>query len=254
MNHKTIQPMSTLENFGYVELEKLNDLIYAYRHAGSSAPDGKYYAPLPSTWYDCGVYPEFNPSSGLVFLSNENYDALVLTEHGVMQWYSTPYSGHEGTIFDLADKVIDWLLNDDGEPLPYSEISNEWDKEDLNEVYNWLNSCIGDLEHTKADKTDLYRAKDLIVYSFILDNLPAVADKFKEDNEDWYLQLTNSINDPNYDPAMNNGNDYGYYETDLAERFVGEMLTHSECDLNISEKNNETYAEYIRNEMLKYLS
>lgn len=235
MNHKPIQPMSTLENFGYVELDKLNDLIYAYRHAGDYAPNGKYYSPLPSTWDDCVVYPEFNPSSGLVFLVNENYDALVLTEHGVMQWYSTGYSGNEGTIFDIADKIVYYLQSEDGDPLPYSDISDEWNKEDLNEVYSWLTSCISDLEYVKEDKTALYRAKDLIVYSFILDHLPAVADKFKEDNEDWYLQL----------------DDDEYYENDLVPMFIEQLL--GDLEQGLSDDETADYALFIKEEMLAYL-
>ena len=227
--------MSTLENFGYVELDTLRDLIYAYRYAGGYASNGEYFPPLPSTWDDSGVYPDFNPSSGLVFLANENYDALVLTEHGIMQWYSTPYSGHEGTIFDLADNIIDYLSNDAGSPLPYSKVSDEWDKEDLNVVYGWLNSCISDLEYVEVNKDDLYKAKDLIVYSFILDNLPTVADKFKEDNEDWYLQL----------------DDDEFYENTLTPMFIEQLL----CDLEhgLKEDDLENYAEFIRQEMLAYL-
>lgn len=235
MNHRTIQPMSTLENFGYVELDKLNDLIYAYRHAGDYVQNGKYYAPLPSTWDDCGVYPDFNPSSGLVFLTNENYDALVLTEHGVMQWYYTSYNGYEGTIFDLADKIIDYLSDDAGNPLPYSKISSYWDKEELNDVYSWLNSCISDLEHVKADKSDLYRAKDLIVYGFILDHLPAAADKFKENNEDWYLQL----------------DDDEYFEETLIPMFIEQLL--GDLEQGFSDDETIDYALFIREEMIAYL-
>ena len=120
MNHKTIEPMMTLDRFGYRELAELNKLIHAYMNNGSTA-DGKCYAELPATWYDDGVYPDFNPNSGMVFLSNSDYQALVLTEYGVMQWYNTGYNGYEGTLFDLAEKVIFDLTTKDGEPLPYKD-------------------------------------------------------------------------------------------------------------------------------------
>ena len=159
----------------------------------------------------------------------------IPSEHGVMQWYSTGYSGNEGTIFDIADKIVDYLQSEDGDPLPYSDISDEWNKEDLNEVYSWLTSCISDLEYVKVDKTVIHRAKDLIVYSFILDHLPAVADKFKEDNENWYLQL----------------DDDEYYENDLVPMFIEQLL--GDLEQGLSDDETADYALFIKEEMLAYL-
>lgn len=249
MNSKTIEPMMTLDRFGYRELAELNKLIHAYMNNGEIV-DGKRYAELPATWYDDGVYPDFNPNSGMVFLSNSDYQALVLTEYGVMQWYNTVYNGHEGTLFDLAEKVIYDLTTKDGEPLPYKD--TVWHKDDLNEVYGWLNVCISDLTNTEADTTNLYKAKELIAQAFILDRLPDVADDFKEAHEDWDLQLDNSKNTDQYDPEMNGGNDDGWYETDLAGEFLEAMLTDLEHEYD--EDEAEKYAEFIRNEMIKHLN
>ena len=163
-----IQPMNTLDEFGYRELTELNALIQAYANAGAH-DNGKIYAHLPATWYDNGVYPDFNPNSGMVFLSNSNYQTLVNTEYGVMQWYDTPYDGHEGTLFDLAKAVTHDLTDTDGNTTPAG--AGNWCKDDLNEVYAYLNQDLVALRDTGADLTDLYRAKDRIVEAFVLASL-----------------------------------------------------------------------------------
>ena len=163
-----IQPMNTLDEFGYRELTELNALIQAYANAGAH-DNGKIYAHLPATWYDNGVYPDFNPNSGMVFLSNSNYQALVNTEYGLMMWYNTPYNGHEGILFDLAEAVTHDLTDKDGNTTPAG--AGNWHKDDLNEVYAYLNSDLVALCDTGADLTDLYRAKDRIVEAFVLASL-----------------------------------------------------------------------------------
>lgn len=64
--HTEISVMNTLDKFGYRELNELQKLLFAYMNNGSWN-NGKWYADLPSTWEDNGVYPEFNANSGLVF-------------------------------------------------------------------------------------------------------------------------------------------------------------------------------------------
>ena len=162
------QPMNTLDEFGYRELAELNALIQAYANAGAH-DNGKIYAELPATWYDNGVYPDFNPNSGLVFLTNSDYQTLVNTEYGLMMWYNTPYNGHEGIIFDLAEAVMHDLTDKDGNTAP-AGVGN-WCKDDLNAVYAYLDSDIVALRNTGADLTDLYRAKDRIVEAFVLASL-----------------------------------------------------------------------------------
>lgn len=105
MNHKTITPLHTLDEFGDREIEILKDLLTAYNYAGRTYK-GKPYALLPDSWVDSGVYPEFNSHSGLVFLTNDDFQALVLTQHGALQFYTTSYSGIEGTAFDLAEEAL----------------------------------------------------------------------------------------------------------------------------------------------------
>ena len=162
------QPMNTLDEFGYRELAELNKLIHAYANAGTH-DNGKIYAELPKSWYDNGVYPDFNPNSGLVILTNSDYQALVNTEYGVMQWYNTPYNGHEGTLFDLAEAITHDLTDKDGNTTPTG--AGNWHKDDLNAVYFYFDSDIVALRDTGADLTDLYRTKDRIAEAIMLDAL-----------------------------------------------------------------------------------
>ena len=162
--------MNTLEKFGYCELEGLNALIKAYANAGEHA-EGKIYAELPKSWNNNGVYPEFNPDSGLVFLVNEEYQVLIRTKYGVMMWYSTPHANREGTLFDLAAEVAADLSDDEGYTIPAGE--GTWNKDDLRAVYSYLDDDIESLNDTGADLEELYRVKYRIVMSFVKASLTA---------------------------------------------------------------------------------
>lgn len=163
-----IQPMNTLEKLGYRELAELNALIQAYANAGAG-DNGKVYASLPESWYDDGVYAEFNANSGQVFLTNSEHQALVNTKYGLMMWYNTPYAGHEGTLFDLAIQLNYQLSDIEGNTTLTG--AGDWHKDDLNAVYGYLDDDIAALRGTGADLTYLYRAKDRIVEAFILVSL-----------------------------------------------------------------------------------
>lgn len=234
-----IQPMNTLDEFGYRELTELNALIQAYANAGAH-DNGKIYAHLPATWYDNGVYPDFNPNSGMVFLSNSNYQALVNTEYGLMMWYNTPYNGHEGILFDLAEAVTHDLTDKDGNTAPAG--AGNWCKDDLNEVYAYLNSDLVALRDTGADLTDLYRAKDCIVEAFILSNIEQVFDAFKYAHEDYQSQLYDSGNEPTSETS--------WYEDELASQFVTDCLRDFGHEI-ADEDDFDKYAEFIRQMMLK---
>ena len=92
-----------LSKFGYRELEMLRDLLTAMIEHG-----------LPDDFSDDGVTAEFNPNSGNVFLTNDEYDVAMLTSDGTLEsWYYTPYSGYEGFLDDLLDEVDDdWDVED----------------------------------------------------------------------------------------------------------------------------------------------
>lgn len=165
--NNSIQPMNTLDKFGYRELVELNALIHAYANAGTH-DDEKVYAHLPESWYDDGVHPDFNANSGLVFLTNSEYQALVNSEYGLIMWYNTG-RGFEGTLFSLADEVNDDLSDSEGNTTPAGD--GTWCKDDLNAVYAYLDDDIVALRDTGADLTALYKTKDRIVEAFVLANL-----------------------------------------------------------------------------------
>ena len=96
--------LSTLDQFGTHELLDASHLLNAYADAGSGGDAND----LPASWENEGVYLDFNPESGSVFLVNYNYDALVLdANHGLCKWYFSPYYGQEGILPDLAIRLLE---------------------------------------------------------------------------------------------------------------------------------------------------
>jgi len=115
--------MFNLANFGAREIEIAANLLRSYARAGQYC-DGKQYNQLPESWYASDVKLAFNPNSGFVFLSNEEFQALVDTSDGVAMWYFTPYYGVEGTLEDVADVFIGDVTDADGKVLPPWEWGN----------------------------------------------------------------------------------------------------------------------------------
>lgn len=108
--------ISTLDNFGTDELLDASHLLNAYADAGQGTNNA-----LPDSWEDEGVYLDFNPESGSVFLINYNYDVLILdANHGLCKWYYSPYYGQEGTLPDLAVRLLEGeYKTDHAEDLEY---------------------------------------------------------------------------------------------------------------------------------------
>lgn len=114
--------------FGAREIKLAADLLRSYAYAGQYY-DGKQYNYLPESWDDSGVKLAFNPNSGEVFLTNEEYQVLVDTDNGVAMWYFTPYYGVEGTLAELAETFINDAMDAYGKPLPPDEWGN-WATDD----------------------------------------------------------------------------------------------------------------------------
>ena len=95
-----------LADFGYRELEELRDILTAWIDNG-----------LPDDFDDDGVVPEFNPNSGNVFLTNDEYQVAMLNGDVLESWYWLSYEGHEGFLDDLID-----------------EADSSWHPDDLNEL------------------------------------------------------------------------------------------------------------------------
>ena len=91
-----------LADFGMRELEELRDILTAWIDNG-----------LPDDFYDEEVRPAFNRNSGYVFLTNSEYQVAVLEGNNLRSFYTTPYSGHEGTYYELLDQYDEtWEVED----------------------------------------------------------------------------------------------------------------------------------------------
>ena len=73
-----------LSKFGYRELAEAGELL-------------KEYADKPADFLSDGLTINFNPNSGYVFLSDEDYNVGVMTAEGIVQFFSCPQCGYEGT-------------------------------------------------------------------------------------------------------------------------------------------------------------
>lgn len=80
-----------LGRLGYRELRIAGELLLAY---GEERPDA---------WDDTGVKLCFNPVSGMVFLTNQDFQVLALNGDKAEIFYALPYSGSEGFISELWD-------------------------------------------------------------------------------------------------------------------------------------------------------
>lgn len=118
--------------FGERELLLASDLLRSYTLAGQRR-DGVQYNYLPESWDDSGVKLAFNPNSGEVFLTNEDYQSLVNTDDGVAMWYFTPYYGVEGTLEEIAEAFINDATDADGKPLPPDQWGN-WETNDFTDA------------------------------------------------------------------------------------------------------------------------
>lgn len=76
-----------LSKFGYREIDLAADLL-------------KLYSNSPPDFLSDGVAVEFNPNSGMVFLVDEDLNVGVIEDDKLMQFFSCPECGNEGTIND----------------------------------------------------------------------------------------------------------------------------------------------------------
>ena len=82
-----------LSKFGYREIDEAIKLLQAYKNGA------------PDAFTKIDVVLTFNQNLGNVFLSNDNFDAIMLTDSGELEmYYVTPYDGIEGFLEDLYDE------------------------------------------------------------------------------------------------------------------------------------------------------
>lgn len=115
-----------LADFGMREIEELRDILDAWLKYG-----------LPDDFWDEEVRPAFNRNSGLVFLTNSEYQSCILADGRLEMWYNTPYSGYEGIYEDLVEEVDD-----------------DWDSEDI--------EYLRDIAKFRGDSETVDRLTDML--------------------------------------------------------------------------------------------
>lgn len=86
---------TNLAEFGYRELDMAGDLLKAIKNG------------LPVDFNDNDITVMFNKNSGMVFLTNSDYQVAILNDDELVSFYSTPYEGLEGTFEELAEEYND---------------------------------------------------------------------------------------------------------------------------------------------------
>jgi len=107
-----------LAKFGMREIRMARDLLEAWLRNG-----------LPDDFEFDGVTVMLNPRSGMVFLTNAEYQVAVIGDtlpEELVSFYASPYEGHEGTLVQLNEMFnpttwngedIEWLEELCGERL-----------------------------------------------------------------------------------------------------------------------------------------
>jgi hypothetical protein len=99
---------TNLAEFGNIEREEAGKLLTAYSRNRNVCP---YFE-------DRGVQVMMNTYSGNVFLTDENFNVLMLNGDNLEGFYNSPYSGHEGFFEELVE-----------------EWNEDWEKEDSEWLY-----------------------------------------------------------------------------------------------------------------------
>ena len=98
---------TNLSDFGYRELEMLEELLRAMREQG-----------LPEDFYNNEVHPMMNQISGNVFLTNSEYQVAMMNGDKLESFYTLSYHGREGFLDEL---LIDYnngnIMEEDWEQL-----------------------------------------------------------------------------------------------------------------------------------------
>jgi len=94
---------TNLSEFGNREREEAGRLLLAYSKNRNVCP---YFE-------NNGVQVMMNTISGFVFLTDDNYNVLMMNGDNLEGFYHSPYEGHEGFFEDLVDNWNeDWHEED----------------------------------------------------------------------------------------------------------------------------------------------
>lgn len=88
---------TNLAEFGFLELQMSAKLLTEYSRGNFSCP---YFISK-------GVHLVLNKNSGYVFLSDEDYNILMMNDNQLEGFYVSPYSGYEGFIYELIEQYDD---------------------------------------------------------------------------------------------------------------------------------------------------
>ena len=83
-----------LSKFGSRELSEAGDLLKIYAEGGVD-------------FLDDGITINFNPNSGYVFLSDEDYNVGMLEEGKIKQWFNCGECGEEGFKEHFQEEGLD---------------------------------------------------------------------------------------------------------------------------------------------------
>ena len=92
---------TNLADFAAYELETAGKILIQYSK-------GTYH-----NFYDDGVQLMKNNNSGNVFLTNSDFQVLMLNGDKLEQFYNLPYSGEEGFLEDLLNEYYQQYFNDE---------------------------------------------------------------------------------------------------------------------------------------------
>lgn len=106
-----------LAQFGTRELKEVRDLLDAMLTQG-----------LPEDFSNEGVHPMFNKNSGLVFLTNADYDVCMLNDGKLESFYTSPYAGIEGFFDELVPQFEDMEEDDKEWLIDLAKILNRSDE------------------------------------------------------------------------------------------------------------------------------
>lgn len=120
-----------ISHMGYRELQEAEKLLVAYAGA------------RPDAWWDENVKLAFNVHSGMVFLTNDDYQTLVLRDGKVELFYCLGYDGHEGFIDELYSDFLDGDMAEQN----LDELANYLEDERMIEEAERVRSAIHNLKH-----------------------------------------------------------------------------------------------------------
>lgn len=92
---------SDFGKFGYREIEMVTDLLTEYKK--------RNYTRLANDYFDWSTMkPAFNMNSGYVFLTDDDYNVVMLNDDGKLDLFiSTPYNGVEGFYDEIIEQYED---------------------------------------------------------------------------------------------------------------------------------------------------